>query len=307
VAQSAAHATLFGGKARVGKRRRRVVVALLLAWLIVNAAFAYVLLHPRRAAPFLRFEEPRYDAPDRKETALQLVAEDGVVLRGIAMEPPNPKGVVLVLHGYGGSRLNGVARRVAGWGYAAIAIDFRAHGESEGTTTTFGLVEARDVRAATAEARARWPSLKIAGWGLSMGGAALLYAPDVARDFDALVLESVYADIDSAYRRRIETFLPSFLYFLAWPGKLMTEVFGGLDSEAMRPSRAISAFDGSRLLLTTGEFDPWATTDDLRLLAEGAPGATTRVVKGASHHDVLMKGGDEHFDAIRAFLDARLK
>lgn len=310
MSETATHSSLFVDKdGRRRRRRRRLRFALwaVAIWLAGNALAAWLLLHPRRVAPFLKFKDVaavETAATVRDET---FQTSDGLTLRGISIVPEKPRGVVLLFHGYGGTRLAGMARQVASWGYVAVAADFRAHGESDGSATTIGWDEKLDVAAVAAHARAAWPKLKVAGWGLSMGGAAMVYGADVARTFDAVVLEAVYADIDSAYWRRVDTALPKWLSPLAAPARFLTMRCGGLDADAMRPDLAIKGLVADRTLIVTGEKDPWATPDDLRKLSEGLPGAATYVVPGAQHHDIWQVGGDPYLARVRAFLDARLK
>src|SRR5205807_827090 len=94
-------------------------------------------------------------------------------------------------------------------GYRCVAFDHRAHGESDGKRTSFGYHERRDVAAVLALVRASWPAQPRAVLGLSMGAAALCYAAEHVRGFNAVILESLYHDIASAFANRINSTYPA--------------------------------------------------------------------------------------------------
>jgi alpha-beta hydrolase superfamily lysophospholipase len=148
----------------------------------------------------------RHEKDQSGLAAIEAVTDDGLTLRGSFAEPPSPRGLLVMFHGIGNERYRGFLHEIARWGFVGVSFDFRAHGVSDGEDCTFGWAERRDVVAIIAAVRARWPGKPIAAWGISLGGAALCYAADVTRDLDAVILESVYRDIDSAFERgRVRT------------------------------------------------------------------------------------------------------
>jgi alpha-beta hydrolase superfamily lysophospholipase len=309
--EGAVRSALFVDHETRRRRRRRRLRFLVLAvaiWAALNGLAAAVLLHPRWVASYLHFEDlapPGGVGP--REQVFHAITSDGLKIVGSEYAPEDPRGVVLLFHGYGGTRFRRLARVVAEWGYAAIAIDFRAHGESEGERTTIGLLERLDVEATAAEARAKRPGLPIAAWGLSLGGAAIVYAGETTRTFDALVLEAVYADWDSAFWIRAKRGLPGPLSALAYPAKVLAEKAAGLDPERMRPAEAVRALDPTRLLLVGGGADRLCPPENLAALAAAAPGAQVKTIAGADHHDLWTVGGAAYLEEVRAFLAQRFR
>jgi len=106
-----------------------------------------------------------------------------------------PIGVVVIAHGFAehGGRYAAVAERLVADGIAVRAADHRGHGLSEGRRTSivrFGdYVD--DLTTVIAQARARWPSLRLVLLGHSMGGlVALDLAVRPGGPVDGLVLSA---------------------------------------------------------------------------------------------------------------------
>jgi pimeloyl-ACP methyl ester carboxylesterase len=93
-----------------------------------------------------------------------------------AREPSAP--TVVILHGFGASKEHMVnyvllARKA---GCAALALDFRGHGDSAPSLVSYGFHEQKDALAALAWCRARRPEAGVVFWGTSMGAVTALHA-----------------------------------------------------------------------------------------------------------------------------------
>src|SRR5262249_53966085 len=135
---------------------------------------------------------------------VQIPSTSGSLLRGWWV-PGNPGGgAIILMHGVWSSRLSMVKRAstLHAHGFAVLLFDFQAHGESPGRHITYGHLEARDAAAAVDFVRHRATGEEIGAIGVSLGGAATLLGPRPLA-LDALVLESVYPDIDSGLGNRL--------------------------------------------------------------------------------------------------------
>ncbi|MGZ3417444.1 MAG: alpha/beta hydrolase [Polyangiales bacterium] len=122
-------------------------------------------------------------------------SEDGLTIRGWLADVPDARGTVVLGHGYRDDRrqLFHLQPALAALGLRTVAIDFRAHGRSDGTKITIGLDEARDVRAAL-----RWAESlggPVSYVGFSMGAAAYLLSGVEAH---AAILDAPYDTLDHA-------------------------------------------------------------------------------------------------------------
>ena len=168
---------------------------LLLAGAILGAGHALSKSANHAVAPshpggFLRVEIP--GAPGR-------------TTRGFYAEAPGEKAFILA-HGNSsdGSSMLPRARWLLSQGYSVVIPDLQAHGETPGERKTFGWREAEDVAAAYRYLASQRGKTWIGGIGSSLGGASMLKAAASGTRFHALVLESVYADIRTAVRNRLE-------------------------------------------------------------------------------------------------------
>ena len=76
-----------------------------------------------------------------------LPSQDGLRLHGQLLQQPGAKGTILLFHGYRSSWAADFSIALPYYyslGYNLLAVDVRAHGQSEGVYITFGVHERRD-------------------------------------------------------------------------------------------------------------------------------------------------------------------
>jgi pimeloyl-ACP methyl ester carboxylesterase len=234
---------------------------------------------------------------------------DGLMLKGWHIAPARPRATIALFHGMRCDRSDTVDRIafLTAAGYRCIAFDHRAHGESDGRWTSFGYHEQHDVEAVARLIRCRWPSDPCAALGISMGAAALCFAGEHARAFDALILESVYHDLARAFQHRVGCGYPHwFRHFrrgIIWfiERRLKVRV------AEIAPISHIAKLAPTPVLLLTGSDDPHAPPHEVQTLASRLP-ETGRfyAISGAGHQDVCETGGAAYRDLLLAFLERHL-
>jgi alpha-beta hydrolase superfamily lysophospholipase len=189
-------------------------------------------------------------------------------------------------------------------GYRCVAFDHRAHGQSDGRRTSFGYYESRDVSAALGLVRQRWPGQPLVALGISMGAAALCYAAAEARTCDAIILESLYHDIRSAFSNRIGVSYPAWFRRLNRGVVWITERRLKLRMGQLAPAEHIGALAPAPVLLLTGTADSHAPPEDARRLYERCRGPRELwFVPQAAHGDVFQTGGLPYQQRVLSFLD----
>lgn len=264
------------------------------------------LVHPPR--------ELSVDTPADKGLAYEDVSfgtSDGLTLSGWWIPYPQARGTVVFLHGYTASKSQSLAvvPFLHAAGYNVLAFDFRAHGGSEGSYTTIGLDEAKDVRAAVAYLRERGDvgpgSIALFGW--SMGAAAAINAARDLPEVKALVADSSFARLDSLTGRSLD----SFTSLPQWPFAPLTLAMAarmtGRDVGENAPER--SALEVQRpLLVIQGLLDSLARpeSDGMALAAAGGDHAQLWLVPGATHVNARSEAPGEYESRVLAFLAASL-
>ena len=283
----------------------------LVVWLLVVGGLLYGALSWITAEWLLgHHHRPVRETPASLGLAfeeLELRAADGVRLEGWIVQPrASARGTVLVFHGLHGMKDGLPLFFLEQHGLRGLALDLRAHGQSEGEYTTFGWTERLDVEAAIAYARERWPGEPLGAWGQSLGAAALAFA-DAAATLDAVVLEGCYADIEVAWRTRVDLGLPPWARGLAWLPKRIIAWRLGPAAASLRPVDRVGRLPAERLLLIRSDGDRMLGEAEFAALAREAPGAAVLRAPNSVHLDALVKGGGAFRDELAAFLLSRFE
>ena len=203
-------------------RRSRYALLALILYLtlctIGGITLADATLHPARR-PLTENEitavRDQTRAQDADLTDVSITTRDHATLRAWLIHPHHPNGdAVLLLHGVGDNRLGmlGYAQLLLAHGFTVLLPDARAHGLSDGTLATYGLLERNDIRQWSDFLEAQIPqgpqhSPCIFALGESMGAAQLLQSLDTHPHFCAVAAESPFANFrEIAYDRMGQPF-----------------------------------------------------------------------------------------------------
>ncbi len=236
---------------------------------------------------------------------------DGIELVAWYIPPTEAAdGATLVYaHGFGGSRgaLLEDAVALRPFGYGALLLDMRNHGESGDGVTTWGYSEANDLVAAYNYLLTR-PEVnpdRIGLVGKSMGGAAAARAALQLPNLAVLVLQSSYTSFEDN--------LPNILPGIARsPGFLSPLVFRRMVSESGLPlaeARAVQAVVSLNvpLLVIHGQQDrlvPLAQGE--AIFAAANEPKQLYIVPGAGHLNIFTMDPARFTAEMRAFLEAYL-
>ena len=228
------------------------------AWVFSAALFLHNTWLPRLP---LAVSPARWQLPFE---AVRFQATDGLWLSGwkIATEAQEPW--IIFCHGLGTNRadLLEIAAALSRARYNLLLFDFRAHGESQGRSTSFGWHEQRDLEGALAflGQQPEIPAQPYGVFGISMGGAvAIMVAPNDER-LGAVAVDSIYGNLEASLAHHLKLLyrLPR-VPFLLFASSAYRMRFGVWPAR-MAPLQHIGGISPRAVLIIHGERDtrmPW--------------------------------------------------
>lgn len=215
--------------------------------------------------------------------------EDGVRLHGWYVPHHNSPATLLWFHGNAGNishRLDNLALLHDRVGVNIFIFDYREYGKSEGEISKAGTF--RDAFAAFGYLCSR-PGLSpshIVLFGRSLG-TALATAVAAEHACAGVILESAFTSTDDVMRLYFR-FLPPL------PPDVVKYDTLSLIEKVTAPTLIIHGEHDEIIPLWMGE----------RVHAAAKPPKAFYLIKGASHNDTYLAGGEEYFTKLKAFVDS---
>jgi alpha-beta hydrolase superfamily lysophospholipase len=235
-------------------------------------------------------------------------AADGIDLEAWYVSCSQPKGLVILFHGYVmvKSTLLGEAQAFHALGYDCLLVDFRGSGGSAGNETTIGAREANDVEGACNYAQKQWPDRPVVLFGASMGSAAILRAlADNDIRPQAAILECPFDRMLTTVEHRFGLMhIPSFpaARLLVYWGGVQTGI-DGFAHNPMEYARRVSC----PVLIMHGEHDPFVTPAEVRSVYENLAGPKQlEIFSGVGHQSCLAARPSEWKRLVEGFLDRKV-
>lgn len=262
-----------------------LVVALAVSQLPVIGAGG--LLHPARRAVVV--------APPSGCRSVTF-AGDSVSLAGWeCAAAAEPRGTVVYLHGIADNRTSvaGAIDRFTSRGFAVVAYDSRAHGESEGEACTYGFFETRDLQRVL-DAVSAGPVVLV---GTSLGAAvALQYAPRDPR-IGAVIAAETFADLRSIATERAPFFFIGPIIRRAFH---IAEQRGRFQVDAVSPLAAAPRITAP-VLLVHGALDVDTSPEHSRRVFSALGGPRRLILVDRAGHNESLNG--EAWNEIERWLD----
>jgi uncharacterized protein len=265
--------------------------------------------------PYLAAIHPLHTVPKRDPSAFGLSFEDvrfetsdGVRLAGWLMPHPAARGNVLFCHGHGRNRghVAGLLPTLHGLGLNVLAFDFRGHGDSDGHTSTFGHREVRDVLAAVAYLRQRFPGRPLLIVGVSLGAAVSLQALPELPDVQGVWSEGCFgrlADVVEHYFAGLPAGLRGPLVGLY---AALSRLDAGFRVGNVNPAEGLGRVTVP-VYFCHGRADELVPWEQGVALHDAYAGPKEHWwVDGASHYNVRQRNSAEYLRRLRGFVEARL-
>ncbi|HZI10740.1 MAG TPA: alpha/beta fold hydrolase [Myxococcus sp.] len=259
----------------------------------------------RHSEAYFHYPRPRAEKPaDLAEAKdVRLPTADGLELRGWYVPSRNRAAVVLA-HGLSQTRVDLLpeARVLKEAGYGVLLFDLRAHGESQGETSTWGDKERLDVQAALEFVRAQ-PDVdpeRVGALGFSIGSAAVAEVAAKDPGVRAVVLLSPFNTLWLAAAYDFRRF-----GFVSQSGALVPFWRRGIALDEVRTIDAVERIRPRPLFIVMGTEESGQPLAD-ELFAKVKDYAQTWRIQGAGHGHFSTTEPQEYPRRLREFLDTAL-
>ena len=209
---------------------RRILIAVLVLFVLLNvmtAFHAYKFTHFYEEKGLKRIKPEQMSIGDKVEAmflgvkypksvnalipqipyeTVQLATEDKLKIEAWHCRQPAQKGTVILFHGHGSckSKVLPEAMYFYSLGYNIFLVDFRAHGGSQGNTSTIGYEEAEEVKLAYDYVGQNEKNIIL--WGISLGAATITHAiSKYELKPSKVILEMPFGSLLDAVKGRVKT------------------------------------------------------------------------------------------------------
>lgn len=243
---------------------------------------------------------------------LQIKSYDGLKLHALWIPAENPKGTILLAHGYRSSKLVDFSLTLEMYhnkGMNILLPDQRAHGKSEGKFITFGVKESRDMESWIAYHNETFGKFPMILSGLSMGASTMLYLAD--RDLPDNV-KGLIADCGfTSPKEIIRSVFHSVIHLPAeptlWAADLFARLFAGF-SLSQKDTRKTLQNSKIPVFLVHGVEDGFVPCKMTEQAFETCNGdKELLLVEGADHGVSFIVEKERYIQRITAFLQKCLE
>lgn len=215
---------------------------------------------------------------------IEFLTDDRKKLIGWLIPSKKATAVVICLHGYPANKSDILPFVEFLYPeFSLFLFDFRAHGESEGKITHFGLKEHLDVQAAIKylHSNPETKNSKIGIWGYSLGGAVGIISSDGNKEIKALVTDSAFANFPEMVTYYYKNLGP-LKYVFGVLSRTLGKIVLRSDFSFNSPEKRISKIRCPILIVHSQE-DEFVPFEHAKRLFEKAPEPKEMLIVHGSH------------------------
>ncbi|MGD0463667.1 MAG: alpha/beta hydrolase [Tepidisphaeraceae bacterium] len=219
----------------------------------------------------MEFEDVSFQVIDQSDGGKLTIA-------GWWIANPDARGrCAVILHGYSDAKVGGIAWAplLRELGFAILAIDLRAHGESGGVYSTAGYWERHDVNQVIDQLKAARPAQtrQILLFGISLGAATAAATAILRNDLWAVILECPFSDFHHAAANQADRIgTPGTLFQDA--AYLLAKRISRADFDAVRPTDTIPRIPCPLMVIQSCD-DPFLSAEDLAAVRQAVESRST--------------------------------
>lgn len=252
-------------------------------------------------------QENRWIAQQSED--LYISSEDGLKLHAHLKQSPIAYGkYAIICHGYSGNAttMSAWAKELYGMGFNVLCPNARAHGKSEGRVTGMGYLERRDIILWINEIIKREPTAQILLFGVSMGGATVLFTSgerDLPENVKAVVSDCAFTRVYEQFGNVIRGYVPFLPDFpVVDSASVVCEIRGGYSFRDASCVKAVKKSDTPTLFIH-GSKDTYVPFYMLDTLYKNAKCEKERlVIEGAGHADARETNPELYWSTISEFI-----
>ena len=250
---------------------------------------------------------------DRPCEQVTIFTKDGLTLSGRYYHSKDGAPLDLCFHGYrshpfldfsGGSELSLQME------HNLLLVDQRAHGESDGKTISFGILERQDLLCWVEYAIERFgPEVKILLYGVSMGGATVLMASelDLPENVKGILADCPFASAMDVILEVGRKTMPRFPSWLIRPFAILgAKIYGGFD---LMETDAVRAVQNTKvpILIIHGEADHYVPCEMSDLVSVNPAMVERHTFPGAAHGISYLVDTPRYHRIVKAFVEKVLE
>lgn len=245
---------------------------------------------------------------DVKRKNLSIISFDKIKLSASLTysNKDSAKGTIILLHGIRSNKNHfiNLSDFLSKNGYNSVALDLRAHGESEGQFCSFGVNEKKDIQKLIDYLSENEKLDHFGIWGQSLGGAIGLQAMGIDERIEYGIVESTFSDFKTIVNDYFDlhagfSFTPFTNYLVNRTGSIAE--FDPNDAKPIKycksivqPILVVHGNNDERINIKYGKDNYSKIKSKDKQFIE---------IDSANHSNVWKIGGDKYFDNVLAFLD----
>ncbi len=251
------------------------------------------------------YSKTKFDQLSKKEVVIE--NKDGLKLHSYYIEAnPLSKKVMILLHGY--TRAYPMSMQFTDFyikqGFNLLAIDHRAHGESEGKYTSYGYYEKYDI-----DSWVEWvrdhvgPDTFIGLHGISLGGGTALEYLHINKHAKFVIADCPFSDLAELIRYQIKYLYkaPTFIFY--YTVNFLVKMFAHYSLADVRPIQAVAKSE-LPILFIHGDRDSFIPTYMSENLFKAKQKGLKRlyIVEGAGHSHAFRCNKQQYEEEVGSFL-----